>query len=52
MNAANNSSALLQSAADARASGIADSADAWGNALGTIGGIAYDKWGRPKKKVG
>lgn len=49
MNAANNSSALLQNSADARASGIADSANAWGNALGTIGGIVYDRWGRPKK---
>lgn len=52
MNAANNSAALLQNAADARASGVAGQADAWGNALGTIGGIAYDRWGRPKKTVG
>lgn len=49
INAANNTSAYLQNQADARASGIADSANAWGNALGTIGGIAYDQWGRPKK---
>lgn len=49
MNSANNVSGYLQNAADARASGIAGSADAWGNALGTIGGIAYDRWGRPKK---
>lgn len=49
INAANNTSGYLQNAADARASGIADSANAWGNALGTLGGIAYDRWGRPKK---
>lgn len=49
MNAANNNSALLQSAANARASGIGDAADAWGNAFGTVAGIAYDRWGRPKK---
>lgn len=36
--------------ANARASGIADSANAWGNALGTIAGVAYDRWGRPKSK--
>jgi hypothetical protein len=49
MNASNNIGATLQNAANARASGIGDSADAWGNALGTISGIAYDRWGRPKK---
>lgn len=48
-NSANNISGLLTDSANARASGIADSANAWGNALGTIGGIAYDRWGRPKK---
>lgn len=52
MNSANNISGSLQSAADARASGVANSADAWGNALGTLSGIAYDRWGRPKKTVG
>lgn len=49
MNSANNIGAALQNGANARASGIGDAADAWGNALGTIGGIAYDRWGRPKK---
>lgn len=52
MNMANNNSQSLQDAANARASGISDSANAWGNALGTIGGIAYDRWGRPKKPAG
>lgn len=52
MNAANNTSGLLQDAANARASGIADSANAWGNALGTVAGIGYDRWGRPKKTGG
>lgn len=51
MNMANNNSQSLQDAANARASGISDSANAWGNALGTIGGIAYDRWGRPKSKT-
>lgn len=49
MNSANNIGQNFQNAANARASGIGDAADAWGNALGTIGGIAYDRWGRPKK---
>lgn len=52
MNASNNIGASLQNAADSRASGIADSANAWGNALGTVGGIIYDRWGRPKKTGG
>lgn len=37
-----------QNAADARASGITSSADAWGNAAGTIGGIGYNYFNRPK----
>jgi hypothetical protein len=49
MNSANNVSGFLQNAANARASGIGDAADAWGNAFGTIAGMAYDRWGRPKK---
>lgn len=46
--AANIGNALI-GGANSRASGIADSANAWGNALGTIGGIAYDRWGRPNR---
>jgi hypothetical protein len=46
-NTANAIGGSLTAAADARASGIGDSANAWGNAFGQLGGIAYDRWGRP-----
>lgn len=49
MNSSNGISAALQNSANARASGIGDAGDAWGNAFGTIAGIAYDRFGRPKK---
>lgn len=48
MNTANNISGALTDAGNARASGVAGQSDAWGNALGQIGGIAYDRWGRKK----
>jgi hypothetical protein len=37
-----NVSNLLAAQGDARASGVAGSANAWGNALGTIGSLGYD----------
>jgi hypothetical protein len=48
-NMAGNVGNLMVGQGDARASGIAGSADAWGNAAGTLGGIAYDYFrNRPK----
>lgn len=44
-NSASNIGNYFQNSGAARASGIASSSNAWGNALGTIGGIAYNRWG-------
>ncbi|MGH6631734.1 MAG: hypothetical protein ACREB0_00115 [Sphingopyxis sp.] len=46
---ASNIGNAAQNGADARASGIAAGADAWGNAAGTIGGIGYNYFNQPKR---
>lgn len=51
-NSATNIGNALIGGGQARASGIGDAANAWANAAGTIGGIVYDRWGRPKKTGG
>jgi hypothetical protein len=51
-NMASNVGNLMSASGDSRASGIAGSANAWGNAAGTIGGIAYDYYrNRPASMV-
>lgn len=46
---ANNISSNLIGSGNARASGVADSANAWGNALGTVGGIASNYFANRKQ---
>lgn len=43
---------LMAAQGDARASGIAGSANAWGNALGTLGSIGYNYFNRPAGGTG
>jgi hypothetical protein len=48
MQTASNIGNAQMNAADARASGIATGADAWGNALGTVAGVGYNYFNRPR----
>lgn len=48
INSANNIGNAAIAGANSRASGIAAGTDAWGNALGTIAGVGYNYFNKPK----